>query len=460
MRAKFQTTLRPQQQPERMRRGAHTHSFVRAVVAVGFVVCVAQSSRTSEIRQVGSARPVNAVNDVVISEPHVEKPKASPAIEARVERLLSDLDLADRQVSEAVPILLEALRDTNVDPMLRARSATMLARIGERARVAVPVLVEILERSLEETSRASDEQSEKKSATIEDTSYWVMKSLGLFGSVSAEAVPTVTRFLTEPATSSQLRVLAADTLGQIRTSAAVGVLTAELMKPRRRSDYEAIVLRETIIDGLALAGPFALGAIPALSRAAEDDHADVRRKACDALGALGPRAEGAMNSLFERLILDEDPAVQDAAANALAQVGPPAFDSLTDLLERGGRELQWRAAKALGQAGVKARSTVEPLKLAFSNPSANVRIEAVDAAWKITRDPQVVAGVLVELLREDDRQIRRRAAGLLVELPTLSDETSAALRRLVDDGNSNEARAAAYVIRERARRTSEQKAER
>ena len=126
-----------------------------------------------------------------------------------------------------------------------------------------------------------------------------------------------------------------------------------------------------------------------------------------------------MDSLLERLILDDDAAVQDAAANALAQVGQPAVESLVDLLERGGPELQWRAAKALGQVGAVAKRAVESLKVAFGSPSTQVRIEAIDAVWKISRDPRAVAAALVKTLSEDDRQIRRRAAGMLVELEPL-----------------------------------------
>jgi HEAT repeat protein len=363
--------------------------------------------------------------------------------------LLSELDPSSQQVAAAVPVLLAALRNPDTDIALRERSSAMLARIGQPARAAIPVLIDILERS--EKTKSSASASEKLQSGA-DPSYWAMKSLGLFGSVAADAVPSVARFLTSPKASSKLKVLAADTLGQIRTSAAIGILTAELMKPRRLRDYESVVLRQTIIDGLALAGPLSVGAIPALVRATEDSNADIRRKACDAIGALGSRAEGGMNSLLERLILDEDAAVKDAAANALALVGRPTVDLLVNLLERGDAELQWRAAKALGQTGKVAKSAIPQLKDAFGHSSMQVRIEAVDAVWKISSDPQLVVATLVETLSEDDRQIRRRAARLLVELESLPGETSAALQKLALSGSTNGRRAAAYVIRERSRR--------
>jgi len=428
---------------------------VRAVVAACVLVGVAGSSTSSEMRRGKPARPLSRDGEVAtrLDCPADARPAADNKVE--IEALLSELDPTSRQAAEAVPILLAALRDSETDATLRERSAAMLSRIREPARAAVPVLIGILEQSGKTLSPVSAGAGANAVSTAQNTSYWTMKSLGRFGDVAADAVPSVARFLRSSETSPQLRVLAADTLGQIRSSRAIGVLTAELMKPRRSNDYESIVLRQTIIDGVALAGPLAVGAIPALGRATEDDNADVRRKACDALGALGSRAEGAMNSLLERLILDDDAAVQDAAANALVQVGQPAVESLVDLLERGGPELQWRAANALGQVGAAAKPAVDSLKLAFGSPSAQVRIEAIDAVWKISRDPRAVAAALVKTLSESDRQVRRRAAGMLVELEPLPRETLVALSDLAASGNTSERRAAEYVIRERSRRADQ-----
>lgn len=386
---------------------------------------------------------------------------ASPVQTVDLDQLLSELDPSSQQAVEAVPILIAALRNPDTDAMLRERSSSLLARIGKPAQAAVPVLIEILERSEAVTQSATvdgksvDGKPDGKSTPRANSTYWAMKSLGVFGSVAADAVPVVARILKSPATSPKLRVLAADTMGQLRTSAAIGVLTAELMKPRRLNDYETIVLRQTIIDGLALVGPLAVGAIPALSRETEDENADVRRKACEALGALGPRAEGAMNSLMDRLILDEDPAVKDAAANSLAQIGKSAAASLVDLLERGGPELQWRAARSLGQMEKAAESAIPPLKLAFDNSSLQVRIEAAEAVWKISKDAPAIASVLVRTLSENDRQVRHRAAELLVELPALPDDAAVSLQKISKNGSTNEQRAAAYVIRERSRKDNQ-----
>ncbi len=446
MRAKFQTTSISAE------RQTWIPDWDKRVVALLCAVCaVAGQTFACELSRGKHAVAPNGGVDVA------SRPKASTqsgvtvGSREHIEKLLAELDPASEQAADAVPVLLVALRNLETDPTLRQRSAAMLGRIGEPARGAVAVLIEILVQArLPKTSGSPHDQS----PSDDETSYWVMKSLGLFGTVAGDSVPVVSRVLTSPASSSKLRVLAADTLGQIRTAASIDVLTVELMKPRRL-DYESTVLRQTIIDSLALAGPLAVGAIPALARTLEDDNADVRRKACDTLGALGPRAEGGMDSLFERLILDEDDAVKDAAANALAQVAQPAVEMLVDLLERGGPDLQWRAARSLGQMGVVAKSAVPKLKNEFGNSSIEVRIEAVDAAWQISRDSNLVAAALVKLLSEDERQVRRRAATLLVELKPLPRETSQELEELAAGDSSNESRAAAYVLRERSRKADQ-----
>lgn len=444
MRVKFQATSISVERPARIpERG------MRVVVTLCVACAAAGQAVACELSRGKHAVAPNGGVEVASRPESSAQSGATAESRTRIEMLLSELDPSSEQAADAVPVLLAALRNPETDTTLRERSAAMLGRIGEPARGAVDVLIEVLVRAQREKPATS---ANDQSPTNEDTSYWVMKCLGLFGNVADGAVPAVSQVFTSPASSSELRVLAADTLGQIRTAASIDVLTTELMKPRRRSDHESIILRQTVIDSLALAGPLATAAIPGLARALEDDNADIRRKACDTLGALGPRAEGGMDSLFECLILDEDAAVKDAAANALARVGQPGVAMLVDLLERGGPDLQWRAARSLGQTRPAAKLAIEPLKLAFDNSSPEVRIEAVDAAWKISRDASVVDSYLLKLLSERDRQIRRRAAGLLVGVGPLSRETSAALLELSLSGGTHGRRAAAYVIRERSRR--------
>ncbi|MDA1161819.1 MAG: HEAT repeat domain-containing protein [Planctomycetota bacterium] len=377
---------------------------------------------------------------------------AAAAFELEIETLLSDLDPTSKRATASVPVLLAALRTAETNSGLRGRSAMMLGRIGEPARSAVPLLIGILEDSSTGSAVAITSDDLENGS---DPRYWSMKSLGLFGPVAADAVPAVRAFLISPGTSPLLRLLAADTLGQIRSPAAIGTLTEQLQRPRRNNSYEETMLRRTFIDGLALAGPQAVGALPALSRATEDVNVDVRRSACQTIGALGPRAEGALTPLVDRLILDDDPAVKDAAANALARLGAVAIPALIRLLEGGDADVQGRAAGSLGQMGQLAKSSQPQLRRMLQSMDSSVRLGAAEALLLISRDAGLVASGLLQELSSPDRQIRRRAAELLIQIVELPGDVSNQLETLAGGDNSGAGRVAAYVLRERSRRSDQ-----
>ena len=207
-----------------------------------------------------------------------------------------------------------------------------------------------------------------------------------------------------------------------------------------------------MVDAVALNGPQAVTALPALIRTTADRNADVRRKACRAIGQIGPRAELSLDPLLERLVLDETPAVRDAAAAAMGKIGPAAVSMLIDVMDSDDAELQWRAARSLQTIGSRAEPAVESLQGAFCAADARVRIESLEAAWRIRNDPKLVAGPLIQELSSSDRQIRRHACQLLIEIDPLPSTALMQLRAHTADHRRDESRAASYVLRERARR--------
>lgn len=417
-------------------------SIFRIAVATSATEIPRQQNQT-ELQEI-DVKKLAAIQECPVG---AAQPKVDPA---NIEKLLSDLDPSSKRAIAAVPSLINALRSPETPSLQRERVGTMLGRIGEPARGAVPILIGYLGESKSKT----DSQSTGPAITSkdDDARYWAMKCLCLFGPVAADAVPAVRTILISREVSHRLRLLAADTLGQLRSPAAIGVLTRQLLQPRRNSSYKETLLRQTLIDSLALAGPQAVGALPALSRATEDSSANIRRSACQTIGAMGPRADGALIPLLERLVLDDDAAVKDAAADALARVGPVAIPNLTELLERGGPDLQWRAAKSLGQMGRRAKDAIPQLTRALQSPDDGVRIEAADALLQVSRDATLVSVTLVKELSTDDRQVRRRAAQILISIDSLSTETLKELHTLAAAGSATDNSAAAYVLRERSRK--------
>ncbi len=356
---------------------------------------------------------------------------------AEAERLLG-LDPKSSQAVDRVPQLIVLIKNEAAPKVLRQQAGMFLGRIGKPAAEAIPVLIELLVDT---------------EPPAEATRSWALKSLGLFGELAADVVPQLNRELSDRSRSKDDRILIADVLGRIGTAAALQTLSRELLRPQPQlanADNKSL-LRQVILDGIALNGPRAVVALPALIRATADGNSDVRRKACQAIGRIGPRAELSLDPLLERLVLDQTPAVRDSAAAAMATIGPAAVPVLINVMTSGDAELQWRAARSLQSIGPGAESAVESLKRAFRATDARVRIESLEAVWRIQDEPKLVAGPLIQELSSSDRQIRRHASRLLIEIDPLPAIALMRLKLSAADRTRDDSRAASYVLRERAR---------
>lgn len=368
---------------------------------------------------------------------------APPSEEPSLRELLSDLDPRSSKAIESVPRLISTIQNDVVPGVVRRQAAMMLARIGEPASDAIPILIE-----LRDGSTAADP----------NVRFWATKSLGLFRSTAAEAVPVLSRELADLNIPTSERLLVADVLGQIGTGPAVQALARELLRPRDASQPDETLLLEVAIDAVAQAGPEGVVALPALIRVTEHARPAVRRKACVAIGGLGPRAELSLDPLLTRIVLDDDPAVRDAAAAALARIGPGAVPVLIRLVESNSPELQWRAAHALRQIGPRAETALDALQQATRSTDARVRVECLDAIWGIGKEPKAVADALIVELSNTDRQVRRRASELLINLTPLPAALMQRLKTIAADRSHDAWRAAGYVLRERLRRQQEKEA--
>ena len=367
---------------------------------------------------------------------------------------LSDLAPESQRARQLVPELIVAAQDPETPDVLRQRSILMLGRIGKPAEAAIPVFL----RLLDEYRQA--EASTTASPTAEQAAHrrvWLLDSLGDFDEAANDAVPVLRRDLFDRSRSVDDRVHIADVLGQIGTVSAVQALADALRQwPPGTPPSEQLVKR-TIVDCIGLSGPAGVVGLPALLRSIEDPDSSMRRKVCEAITLFGPAGELASDALVERLVLDEVPAVQDAAADTLAAIGPASVPVLIRLLESGEPDLQWRTARSLGKIGPAAADARVALKgvITASTSAADTdstaqqaRIEAFAAHWQITRDTSGVFRRLPDELASENRQVRRRASELLIAPVTLPEEMLAQLKTLAD-GDSRAARSASYVLRRR-----------
>ena len=366
----------------------------------------------------------------------------------RLEATIRTLAPTDPAAKEHVDSLVAVVASTGCSNVLRQRAGLLLGRIGQPAAKAVPVLEKLL---------AGPDR------------YWAMKSLGLFGEVAAKTVKRLSTELRDESRGVEDRILIADVLGQIRTGPAIEAIGRELLRGNARAataSVETRLLTKTMLDAIALSGPKAAGALPALLRSLEHPDSEIRRTACRAIGRLGPRAEPAIDSILERLVLDEASEVQDAAAEALGQLGAGAVPVLLRVLRDAPPDLQWRAARSLGRfgevwlgpgrldprrsLGSHSKEVVRELSAQFESDDGRVRIESLTAAWRVGRRVNLVAMPLLRELTSTERASRRAATRLLTALPTLPGEVAAKLHEL-KEGGSVASRPAAEILRRRAR---------
>ena len=92
--------------------------------------------------------------------------------------------------------------------------------------------------------------------------------------------------------------------------------------------FEEWTEQETAADALGRIGP---AGVPALVQALHSRDSDVRLKATEVLGRMGPDAKDSVPDLV-RLLDDPEVAVRKAAARTLGRIGPAAKDAVSALM--------------------------------------------------------------------------------------------------------------------------------
>lgn len=323
-------------------------------------------------------------------------PAAKPAINALKNKLQdkneylrliaarSILQIDPAEANALLPVLKKSV--TSEYGPLRSYAAYTLAILGSNAKSAVPVLAQALKDSNNDTP----------------VRLAVVSALLSIGVDAKEAVPQLALALKDPATDQQVRLIAAQTMQKIGPSAkdAVPALT-EVLKNDRSP------LRGAAIDALAQIKPDSNEAITALANVVQDKNAEilVREKAIEALGGMGRAAGGAVTALV-KVSSDESEAsvLQVLATAALLVVSAnAAVDQLPGLIIalRKNPELVAGAANRLGEIGQGAKDAVPALLNAYTNNDAEIkaRIQAGNALEKIRSSEEQIKNSLPKLRR-------------------------------------------------------------
>eukprot|EP00927_Polykrikos_kofoidii_P066496 TRINITY_DN62086_c0_g1_i1.p1 TRINITY_DN62086_c0_g1~~TRINITY_DN62086_c0_g1_i1.p1 ORF type:complete len:832 (-),score=126.42 TRINITY_DN62086_c0_g1_i1:117-2612(-) len=220
-------------------------------------------------------------------------------------------------------------------------------------------------------------------------------------------------------------------------SKRIGAIFSQL-----RLGDEAVACRSDLVNylldmGVSTTSPF----VSVIAARLEEEHAEVRRRAAEALGQLGELASESVVALTKHL-RDRDAAVRRTVTWAIAQTGrcvelqlPVLVRQLLDA-EPSVREM---AAFVLGKVGKEASSFAAALAARMLDDDA---IVARVAAKSLRQMGPPGASALADLLKRDDISLRIRVADALGLMGPEAASAVTELARLVEDPcESNDAAA-------------------
>jgi HEAT repeat protein len=261
-----------------------------------------------------------------------------------------------------------------------------------------------------------------------------------------------------------------------RPSLVVPVLAEEVRQMGVWISFPSPVYKQQIFETLAEIGPEARAAVPVLTEllaswceSVDDPWAAthgwrVGYWAAETLGRIGPAAEAALPALREALTT-EDRHVRLAVALARWRISGHAGEALPALLEAlndpgpGEEGPPWRchfprmphlprtqqaAAEALGQMGTAARPALPDLRKALQRADPGLIVAAARALWQIGRQAEAAVSALVAALPAADDQTRLAAVQALGQIGPPARAALPALRRARYDCDAA-VRAAAQV---------------
>jgi HEAT repeat protein len=207
-------------------------------------------------------------------------------------------------------------------------------------------------------------------------------------------------------------------------------------------------------------GPRAAAAMPdliaQLDRLKGREHEPLQEAVVDALGQIGSPGRSALPVLARTTgrSVDIDQAIKRSTTQILTASDAQDIAALTSQLTSRDSSMRLRAAKALGNLGLDARTAVPDLVAVLADPDGDVRRAAVSALRLIQPDVRpgepIVRSIVMDLA-DPDPGVRAAAARLLGRLGSAAVSAAPALEALLADPDSDVRRAAADALAKVAR---------
>jgi HEAT repeat protein len=317
------------------------------------------------------------------------------------------------QSEAAVPELIELLTEGTPDA-IRVAAALALGKIGKGARTAVDNLIEALCHG----GTALAAQAVCALADIGCADQRVRAALGAIWLA--------------PADSKNLHLRVAYALCKLKIAAPhlLRFLTKVLVTDQDSGQRELAIL------ALGCCDRNELDVVPALWTAAVSDKSEeIRQQAAACLEQLHVSPVKAIRVCAKQL--GESPYAETALHNS----GPLALPGLIDVLRSGNAEVRPAVLRVLGKLGEAAAPAAPEVAKALRDPHVETRLAAAKCLWNITKKPDLVVPVLVDMLEQrwlgdqDTVEARRRFYQTVMEalqrigppameaVPALTDKT-------------------------------------
>jgi HEAT repeat protein len=184
-------------------------------------------------------------------------------------------------------------------------------------------------------------------------------------------------------------------------------------------------LRRKAAEALGRIGPDAKAAVPALTKTLKDTLPEARVNAARALHRIDPATDKSTVTVLVELLSDDGYLNQKSAVEGLAELGKLAVPELLQILKSDQENLHGRAARALGEIGPAARDAAPALIEAFRSAEQRdfaFRRTAARALGKIGSEAKAAVPDLVEALQ--DRYLLGTASEALAELDPAANRKS------------------------------------
>lgn len=299
------------------------------------------------------------------------------------------------------PAALSALVEALEDEQTAREAARAIIRLGEKGKAAIPALLN--------AARTHPDIHRTLRQSIFDG----------FVAFGPDAIPHLAAALKD----DDLRGWAIGALGCF-TEYPDKVIPA-LLEELKHGPYP-----RAAAESLAVFGPAAKGAVPALDRLLNHKDPYARWDGIVALRKIKPLTPADIPKLVERLT---ESSMESGLYNieALKHLGPGAAPALAGTLGSDGKDVRRRAAHTLGEFGPEAKPALPALRKLLRDEDVRTRVSAARAIWQIAEDTESAVPVLAAALKDAEWILRSAILRTLGEIGPAAREAVPAIRDVV-----------------------------